>query len=327
MVLSDSYEPVFAFNTKKSGVAQLVRTACKVFHVRGRDEAVVASYFNSYLAGQSEKCHFTPFIGNRFNILFYNAAALYCHADSIKDFIKKFPNPNNLIKVVQEDITNAKAGAFGIIDKILTASLWRIIESKSTISDLNPVLLRLKLDLSSLCKDSSTVFVGFRFFGDTDIEFHEDRVFAKLFADVNEDFDILTQHAIEVVFHAFLIILERQCVDQLPGAKYWLPSDLTGDSSTNVPTTNKASESDFAILDLLLKTEPNARMQTLLSLTMWARNHTLEWLSNKDTEEKDRILNLARVKNQDMKEKYKDNRSIETEEKRKNTCKTESQIK
>ena len=47
-------------------------------------------------------------------------------------------------------------------------------------------------------------------------------------------------------------------------------------------------------------------MQTLLSLTMRALNHTLESLSNKNTEEKDRILNLARVKNQDMKEKYKD---------------------
>ena len=121
--------------------------------------------------------------------------------------------------------------------------------------------------------------------------------------------------------------MERQCVDQLPGGKYWLPSDLIRDSSENVPTTNKASESDFAILDLLLKTEPNASMQTLLSSTMWARNHTVEWLSNKDTEEKDRILNLARVKNQEKKEKYKDSRSIETEEKRKNTCKTESQIK
>ena len=162
MVLSDSYEPVFAFNTKKSGVAQLVRTACKVFQLRGRDEAVVASYFNSYLAGQSEKCHFTPFIGNRFNILFYNAAALYNHVNSIKDFIKKFPNPKNLVKVVQEDITHdvvlAKPRALGIIDKILTVPLCRIIESKQTILDLNPVLLRLKLDLPCLCKDASTVF-------------------------------------------------------------------------------------------------------------------------------------------------------------------------
>ena len=92
MVLSDSYEPVFAFNTKQSGIARLVWTECNAFHVRGSDEAGVPSYFISYLAGQSEKSHFAPFIGNRSNILFYNAAALYYHTDSIKDFIKKFPN-------------------------------------------------------------------------------------------------------------------------------------------------------------------------------------------------------------------------------------------
>ena len=55
MVLSDNYEPVFPFNTKQSGVARLVRITCKAFHIRGSDEAGVASYFNSYLAGQSEK--------------------------------------------------------------------------------------------------------------------------------------------------------------------------------------------------------------------------------------------------------------------------------
>ena len=58
-------------------------------------------------------------------------------------------------------------------------------------------------------------------------------------------------------------------------------------------------------LNLLLITKPNASMQTLLSLTMWPFNHILEYLSSKDTEEKDRILNLAKVKNQNMKEKYK----------------------
>ena len=35
-------------------------------------------------------------------------------------------------------------------------------------------------------------------------------------------------------------------------------------------------ESDFPILDLLSRTKPNASMQTLLSLMMWARNHILE---------------------------------------------------
>ena len=93
---------------------------------------------------------------------FYNAAALYNHVNSIKDFIKKFPNPKNLVKVVQEDITHdvvlAEPRALEIIDKILTVPLCRINESKQTILDLNPVLLRLKLDLPCLCKDASTVF-------------------------------------------------------------------------------------------------------------------------------------------------------------------------
>ena len=105
MVFSDSYKPV-------------------------SEEAGVASYFNSYLAGQSRKSSFAPFISNRFNILFYNAAALYYHADSIKNFIRRFSNPNSLFKAVQEDITNeiflAKARAFGITDKILAAPIWRI---------------------------------------------------------------------------------------------------------------------------------------------------------------------------------------------------------
>ena len=46
-------------------------------------------------------------------------------------------------------------------------------------------------------------------------------------------------------------------------------------------------------------------MQTLLSFTMRACNHTLQWLSNKDPEEKDRTLNLAQVKNQYLMEKNK----------------------
>ena len=49
MVLSDSYESVFAFIIKQSGVAQLVWAACKAFYIKGSDKAGVASYFSSYL--------------------------------------------------------------------------------------------------------------------------------------------------------------------------------------------------------------------------------------------------------------------------------------
>lgn len=60
---------------------------------------------------------------------------------------------------------------------------------------MNAVLLRSKLQLK--------------------VQFREDLVFVILFADVNENFTQL-----EITFHAFLIILDRQCIDQLPGGKF-----------------------------------------------------------------------------------------------------------
>ena len=37
--------------------------------------------------------------------------------------------------------------------------------------------------------------------------------------------DILTQQWLDVLFHAILVILERQCIDRLPGGKYWNTND------------------------------------------------------------------------------------------------------
>ena len=76
VLLTDEFKTSFAFNTSESGETRLVRTACKAYHVRGSDETGVASYFNSFLSGHCVRPMFSPFVGNRFNILFYNAAAV-----------------------------------------------------------------------------------------------------------------------------------------------------------------------------------------------------------------------------------------------------------
>ena len=212
LVLNYDYETVFAFNTKESCAARLVRTTCKAFQVRGSEEAGVASYFNSFLAGKGEKCHLVPFIGNRFNILYYNAAALYYHADTIKEFYKTWPDPNNLVKAVNEDITNnlflAEVRALGIIDKLVTGPLWRLIESIANVLSLNPYLFRLKMKLTSLCVDASSLFSGETVFSNNDVEHHRDFLWEKLFEETtDEGFDVLTQQAFKVILHAVLIIL------------------------------------------------------------------------------------------------------------------------
>ena len=80
---------------------------------------------------------------------------------------------------------------------------------------------------------------------DNIVEHHRDILYKKLFEPTTDNFDILTQQYIEVLFHAIFIILERQCVDQLPGGKYWNPNDNITSIARNVPSTNKVSEGDF----------------------------------------------------------------------------------
>ncbi|XP_065646071.1 uncharacterized protein LOC136076670 [Hydra vulgaris] len=299
IALSDAHENTFAFKSFESGVARLIRTACKAFHKRGSDEAGVVGYFNSFLNGKGEdRCMFASFLGNRFNILFYNGAALYYHSKSIKEFLCQWPNPNNLLKAVKEDISNilflAESRALGIFDKLITGPLWRLIEEKKNILSMNKYLFRLKMKLSDLCKDASPMLNATPVFDPRDVEIHKDKLYEKLFEDTgNIEFDVLVQQSLEIISHTFLIILERQAIDQLPGGKYWNSDDQIQKAAENVPTTNKASESDFAILDLLIRTKPNAKIQTIQAYTMWYRNKTLAWLDAKSEEKRNILIETA----------------------------------
>ena len=79
------------------GAFRLIRTSCKAYHQRGSDECGVAHYFNSFLDSRHEKPYLESYIGNRFNIVFYDAAALYFHKEAITEFFHAWPNKNNLL--------------------------------------------------------------------------------------------------------------------------------------------------------------------------------------------------------------------------------------
>ena len=101
-MINEDHVNRWAFTTKESSPVQLIRIACKAFHVRGSDECGVASDFNAFLSESNQMSHFVSFIGNRFNILFYTAAAFYFHMESITNFLETFPNQNHLLKSVGE---------------------------------------------------------------------------------------------------------------------------------------------------------------------------------------------------------------------------------
>ena len=64
--------------TQSSGTQRLIRTACKAFHHRGSEQAGCSTKFRSFLRQQRiYEIPLAAFQGNRFNILFYDAAGVY----------------------------------------------------------------------------------------------------------------------------------------------------------------------------------------------------------------------------------------------------------
>ncbi|XP_070547896.1 uncharacterized protein [Ptychodera flava] len=217
--------------------------------------------------------------GNRFNIMYYNAAAVYYHASDILQFITNWPNPNRLLSAVSEDLQipvyKAEIRALGLIDKVVTGPYWRIVEKVDNILDMNQHLLQMKLGLERWTHDATTVLEGEPMFAPEVAPIHKDALYDKLMEETGSvEFDSLTVQALEMLMHSLLIILERQCEEQLPGGKYCDLSDGEKESVSSVPTTNVAGERDFAILDLLVRTKPAATTLCYGTLVMWANNKT-----------------------------------------------------
>ena len=221
----------------------------------------------------------------------------------------------------------AESRALGIIDKLITGPLWRLIEKTESILSLNPHLFDLKWQLSKFCKDASAIMNGETIFGENVVEHHRDEVFDKLFQSTTESFDLLTQQCLEVLLHGVLMVLERQCADQLPGGKYWNPSDQLLKMSKNAPTTNKISEADFSIIDLLIRTKPNLSCQAMLALIMWSKNKTIEWLNELDEDTKNQHLDDARKNFPEMKKKYKERKKALKEKKLEMVLKKQQKLK
>ena len=75
-----------------------------------------------------------PFKGDRSNFLFHNAAGLYFLYPELLDFFAQVEKDNQLMGVVYSDlkVSTFKSGcpALGMINKIITSPLWRVLNAK-----------------------------------------------------------------------------------------------------------------------------------------------------------------------------------------------------
>ena len=126
----------------ESGTVRLIRTACKAFEKRGNEKSgcglPFATYLHQHGITRNPLIHFR---GNRFNVVFANAARIFYLKDKMLDFLKVWGVQNQLLKAVENDLHNehyiAGCKSLGLIDKLITGPLWRLLESSVHILDMS----------------------------------------------------------------------------------------------------------------------------------------------------------------------------------------------
>ena len=306
-----------------SGTQRLVRTACKAFHHRGSQQCGSSTMFRTYLRKQGiHKIPLAQFVGNRFNILFYDAAGVYYLQSHMVNFIKSVHGgqANRLLQAVLADLSVpayiAGCRALGLIDKIVTGPLWRKLrESSVSVLQMGTVYCELKEKFDLWSVSAHTLIEGSAVLEHADT-LHADEVWNALL-DSNAT-DMMTQELLQFLFGAFSVTTQRLLLDHLPGGKYhWSHSVIDTrmvQETATVPTTNVAPERDFAVLDRLIREKPNACLIALESMILYAHNKTSYWLEQQTCEDREKLMQAARTLAPSFKAKFKARRQeIEAE--------------
>ena len=154
------------YQSSESGTQRLIRTACKAFHKRGSEQAGCPIQFATYLRSKRiAKVPLASFIGNRFNIIFYGATGVYFLRDHILEFFQTQEATNRLLRSVQADLyvpeLIAGCKALGLIDKLVTGPLWRILEDSSiSILKMSAKYAEMERKFIAWSVDSSALLTG-----------------------------------------------------------------------------------------------------------------------------------------------------------------------
>ena len=211
----------------------------------------------------------------------------------------------SLLKAVAADLAEpvylAGCKALGLINKLLTGPLWRVLESKMSILDMNEVYTCMRDQFKVWSEDASSFLEGqTALFDDTTIKHGE--ILDDLL--VENSNNAIVQELLQVLFKSFYILCERLLVDHLPRGVHDKPSEEKRCQTQSVPKSNTVSEQDFAQLDRFIREKPNATTIALESLILFSNNKTREWLQQKSDEQKAKIFASARKMAPKLRQQY-----------------------
>ena len=307
--------PIFDPSFQKgdeSAVARLVRTTCKAI-ARGADEkSGCHGPFKTFILSQLklDSLHsvpLQPFRGNRFNILFSNAAGLFNLHRHLLNFLKCF-EPNKLLRSVYHDLQEpfllAGCKALGLLSYTVMAPLWRFVEAKEThITDMNHRYIQLVTFFNDAALNTEDFISGTLLPFGEDTYISKDAVYNCLAEPWSNDTHVIT--ILKILLPSFAKLSSKIYSDHLPDGKFYALSDEARTKTKCVQKHNKFAEMAFAYMDQLLRFKPNIKSLASESYLMFCCNKTQQWLENKSTPEKDSLLCDARKQVKLTREKFK----------------------
>ena len=290
------------FKTNNAHSHDILYEISKAFTVaHGYQKAGAAHYWNAYIKGKKAKNHFVNMKGERINVLFVLGGAAYFHKFHVVDFVSNFSvQTNSLLTAIldnEDEVYLASFRALGIVDKLITGPLFRLVEnSNGHIFSLNQVWNYVKLKLQDLSENSSSMLTMQEDLIVPGGEITRDDVYESLLSDTHDpELDTLTQQCLELFCCSFFILLERQLVDQLPGGKFYLPNDTVINEIKSAPKHNIITERDFAQLGRKLQEKPNISTIGLTGTVMYLNNQTGRWLEKLSEADRNEYISRARA--------------------------------
>ncbi|XP_071501580.1 uncharacterized protein [Diadema antillarum] len=287
------------------GTVRLVRTVCKSVQDRGCARSGKPVEFRTFLKSKGiEHVPLAPFKGNRFNILFLNGGGVFFLRSELKEFCEE--QVEDHLKAVGADLRVsqylAAARALGLIDKLVTAPLWRVINESSHIAEMNQQYANLHTCFVRWADDASQFMRG------DDVLFEgkhnpDDPVFKSLVTP-NAELDQMTKQVLELVFLTFCQVTENMLQDHLGSGEHAKMGEEQVRATQSVPRTNVGVERDFSMLDRLIHLKPSASMLVYESIIMGVKNKTSEWRKGLSVTDREELMEYARRSVTAQKEEY-----------------------
>ena len=206
---------------------------------------------------------------------------------------------------VKEVLFQACFRALGIIGKLITGPLLRLVEEHGThIFSLNNVWEHVITKLNEFSGNAEPLLEGAEVVLNGKVT--KDEIYEELLKETgNKVLDELTEECLLLLCCSCSILLKQQLQDQLPEGKYYSPSEKVMEETAGVPKQNIISERDFAQLDRQHDQKQNVSTAAVNGLICFANNKTANYLENCTKEEKSQMIKTAMEEKGDYVAKYR----------------------